>query len=69
MIKTQQLMNTGQLHNHVVGDRAWEQNDFQYTVSIHNDTLIQYGVEKVEATGIDRLNTEKYIRVNVANTQ
>lgn len=44
-------------------DRAWEQNEFHFTITIHNDTLIQQGIEKIEATGINRLNMEKYVRV------
>jgi hypothetical protein len=44
--------------------RNWEGNDFAFTVSIKNDTLVQQGVEKVEASGINRINIEKYVRVN-----
>jgi hypothetical protein len=44
--------------------RNWEGNDFAFTVSIKNDTLIQQGVEKVEASGINRINIEKYVKVN-----
>ena len=40
----------------------WEGHDFFLTVTIHNDTLIQSGVEKIEAQGIDRINIERYIR-------
>lgn len=43
--------------------RQWEGNEFKFTVSIVNDTLIQQGVEKVEGTNINRLNTEWYVRV------
>lgn len=43
--------------------REWEGNDFHFTVSIQNDTLIQRGVEKVEAAGVDRINIERYVRV------
>ena len=43
--------------------REWEGNDFEFTISIKNDTLIQEGIEKVESAGIERLNIEKYIRV------
>lgn len=43
--------------------REWEGNDFSFTIGIHNDTLIQTGIEKVEAAGVNRINTEKYIRV------
>ena len=43
--------------------REWEDHDFPFTVTINGDTLIQSGVEKIEAEGINRINTEKYIRV------
>lgn len=43
-------------------DRNWEGNDFSFTITLKNDTLIQTGVEKVAGTGINRVNTEKYIR-------
>jgi hypothetical protein len=44
-------------------DREWEGNDFPFTISIQNDTLVQKGTEKVESAGINRLNIEKYTRV------
>ena len=44
-------------------DRQWEGNDFHFTVRIHNDTLIQKGIEKIDSLGVDRMNVEKYIRV------
>lgn len=43
--------------------REWEGNEFQFTISIQNDTLVQRGVEKVESAGVERLNIEKYVRV------
>ncbi len=43
--------------------REWEGNDFKFTVTIKNDTLTQTGREKIESTGVNRLNTEEYIRV------
>lgn len=43
--------------------RNWEGNDFAFTVTIKNDTLIQTGIEKIESEGVNRLNIEKYIRV------
>ena len=42
--------------------KEWEGHDFTFTVTITNDTLVQSGVEKIEAQGIDRMNIEKYIR-------
>lgn len=43
--------------------REWEGHDFTFTVTIKGDTLIQSGIEKIEAEGINRINTEKYIRI------
>ena len=43
--------------------REWEANDFTFTVTIQNDTLVQQGIEKIESEGINRLNIEKYIRL------
>ena len=42
--------------------KEWEGHDFSFTVTLNGDTLIQSGVEKIEAQGIDRMNIEKYIR-------
>ena len=46
--------------------RNWEGNDFKFTVTIENDTLIQRGVEKVENVGVDRINEERYVRLQPA---
>jgi hypothetical protein len=43
--------------------REWEGHDFSFTVNIKGDTLVQSGVEKVEAAGVNRVNIEKYVRV------
>lgn len=50
-------------HLEYCSDRAWEGNDFHFTVTINNDTLIQQGIEKIEAAGVERINIEKYVRV------
>jgi len=50
-------------HLEYCSDRAWEGNDFHFTVTISNDTLIQQGIEKIEAAGVNRINIEKYTRV------
>lgn len=44
-------------------DRSWEGNDFSFTVTVKNDTLIQKGMEIIEEQGINRLNIEIYKRV------
>ncbi len=43
--------------------REWEGNDFAFTISIKNDTLVQKGIEKVADAGVNRLNIEKYVRL------
>lgn len=50
-------------HLEYCNDRQWEGNEFAFTVTIQNDTLIQNGVEKVEAAGINRINIEMYSRL------
>lgn len=50
-------------HLEYCNDRQWEGNDFSFTVTIKNDTLVQTGIEKVESAGVNRLNIEKYARV------
>ena len=50
-------------HLQYCSDRAWEGNDFNFTISINKDTLIQQGLEKIDSIGVNRINIEKYIRV------
>jgi hypothetical protein len=50
-------------HLEYCNDRVWEGNDFPFTITIKNDTLTQYGREKVEGAGVDRINVERYVRV------
>ncbi len=50
-------------HLDYFADPAWENHTFEFTVKIENDTLTQKGIEKVAELGIDRIITEKYIRV------
>jgi hypothetical protein len=50
-------------HLEYCNDRQWEGNDFSFTVTISNDTLIQQGIEKIDSIGVNRLNIEKYIRL------
>ena len=54
--------NTYTEHLEYCSDRNWEGNDFSFQVTMQGDTLVQTGVEKVAATGVDRLNTERYVR-------
>ena len=50
-------------HLEYCNDRQWEGNDFSFTVTINNDTLIQKGIERIDSLGVNRLNIEKYIRL------
>lgn len=50
-------------HLDYYSDRNWEGKTFTFTVSVHNDTLIQQGREKVEKENIDRIIIEKYSRI------
>jgi len=50
-------------HLEYCSDRQWENHDFTFTISIRNDTLVQQGVEKVESAGVNRINIEKYVRI------
>lgn len=43
--------------------REWEGNSFHFTVEITGDTLVQQGIEKLVDLGIERLNTERYVRM------
>jgi hypothetical protein len=44
-------------------ERDWENNKFDFTITIKNDTLIQQGVEKIDSLGVNRVNVEKYVRM------
>jgi len=44
-------------------DRQWEGNEFHFTITINNDTLLQKGIEKIDSIGVNRMNIEKYVRV------
>jgi hypothetical protein len=50
-------------HLQFCSDRAWEGNDFSFTVLIQNDSLTQTGIEKIEKINVNRLNIERYVRV------
>jgi len=43
--------------------REWENNKFDFTITIKNDTLTQTGIEKIDSIGVNRINIEKYVRV------
>ena len=43
--------------------KEWEGHDFTFTMTITGDTLVQSGVEKIQSQGINRINTEKYLRI------
>lgn len=43
--------------------REWEGHDFSFTINIKNDTLTQSGIEQIEGTNVNRMNTEQYVRL------
>ncbi len=43
--------------------KEWEGGEFSFTLTLNNDTLTQMGVEKVESAGVNRVNTEVYVRL------
>jgi hypothetical protein len=43
--------------------RAWEGNNFAFTVTLKGDTLVQRGLEKVASVGVNRVNIEQYVRL------
>lgn len=55
--------NTYTEHLDYYSDRNWEGKTFPFTVTISHDTLVQKGIEKVEAAGVNREIIEKYVRV------
>lgn len=42
--------------------RDWEGHEFNFTVTLKKDTLIQRGIEKIENLNVDREITEVYVR-------
>lgn len=55
--------NTYTEHLEYCSAREWEGNDFKFTISLKGDTLIQKGIEIVKSAGVNRENTERYIRM------
>jgi len=49
-------------HLDFYNDRRWEGQTFTFTVSLHGDTLVQRGLEKVEGTGVNHEIIERYVR-------
>jgi hypothetical protein len=43
--------------------KEWEGGEFSFTLMLKNDTLTQTGIEKVESTGVNRVNTEVYVKL------
>lgn len=50
-------------HLEYCNDRKWEGNDFSFHVSMHGDTLVQRGIEKVATANVNRENIEEYVRL------
>lgn len=43
--------------------KEWEGGEFSFVLTLKNDTLTQTGTEKVESAGVNRVNTEVYVRL------
>jgi hypothetical protein len=54
-------------HLEYCSDRQWEGNDFSFTITIRNDSLIQVGREEVESANVNQLNIERYVRVSTGS--
>jgi hypothetical protein len=50
-------------HLDYYGDRNWEGKPFTFTLELRGDTLVQTGIEKVDAAHIDHIIIEKYVPV------
>lgn len=50
-------------HLDFFADKNWEGKTFTFTVTLHGDTLIQKGIEKVEGAGVDHEIIERYIKI------
>jgi hypothetical protein len=44
--------------------REWENHDFKFKLSIHNDTLIQRGIERIDSLKVNREIIETYVRAH-----
>jgi hypothetical protein len=42
--------------------REWENRDFHFNLRMHNDTLIQTGIEKIDSLNIDQEILEIYVK-------
>lgn len=51
-------------HLEYCNDRGWEGSDFHFTIAQREDTLIIQGIEKIDSLDINRINIEKYIKLN-----
>ncbi|GAA4108799.1 hypothetical protein GCM10022393_05130 [Aquimarina addita] len=48
--------------------RAWENNKFEFTIAIKNDTLTQTGIERIPSLDVDQTIIETYVKTNNNNT-
>ncbi|MDG3581009.1 lipocalin-like domain-containing protein [Galbibacter pacificus] len=42
--------------------REWEGNSFSFVYTVHGDTLVTKGIERIEDIGVNRINIEKLVR-------
>jgi hypothetical protein len=57
------LNNTYTEYLDYYNNKNWEGKIFTFKIRINRDTLLQTGIEKVDAEGVNRSITEKYVRI------
>ena len=54
----------GEVDGVMVAEEINKNHQFPFLIELKGDTLIQSGIEKVEAAGISRKIIEKYLKIN-----
>ena len=44
-------------------EREWENHDFNFTLTVKNDTFQQRGVEKIDSLHVDHIIIETYVKI------
>ena len=50
-------------HLQYCSEREWENHDFNFTLTVKNDTMQQRGVEKIDSLHIDHIIIETYVKM------
>ncbi|WDF56008.1 hypothetical protein [Mucilaginibacter sp. KACC 22063] len=49
-------------HLEYCNEREWENHDFKFKLTVHSDTLVQKGIERIDSLNINREIIETYVR-------